>query len=235
MKKFLLLAAVAVAMTGSAFAQQGGDGTPAAFCANCPDQSTTSSNITAEADVAVPLQNFVVDNNICFGCLLRNQTVTINSAVDDNGAATPNTHSFASGSVTNIGNRALVEFAGDAGDLITMNTIPAGPIVMNWVPGPSSQIPVGGQSITMNMTPNAYAVADGGAQGSYNLVTSPAIALSNGPDANASTILGEASFNPTGLGVGEIDLYLGGAVTAHIDQQRGHYRGTFKVKANYLN
>lgn len=221
MKKFLLMAAMAMAATCTMNAQNA--------CESCGEEGVTSAPLLVYASVRVPLSAYVADNSITFPCLNRTEEYTINSL---DGAV--HTHPGTSGNPMNTGRGALVEFYGDENDVISV--APSAYVVTLTHTNTDCEYADGNQNTgTMAMNLNywsrtgpsftsnpAVVGSPASAQGpwfSSNWNTPAIVKLGNGPD-------------PT-PGVGENDFYVGGHIQASNDQQRGCYYGSLTLHADY--
>jgi hypothetical protein len=245
MKKFLLLAAMGLLATSGAFAYEDGQD----FrhnCADCGDESETSTDITVCAGVRVPLCVLVDDNTITFPCLRR--PLTSYATHSTAGWSSQWSIDPSSASQQSMGNTAAIRVQGDADDRIKFKAV--GTDVTNGVlrirhtntidqfsTGPHNPPTPSGTNSNpdyLDVTLTAYASQLGVAD--QNALDA------SGPNYGPAPI--GASFGPLVLshddpssfdGTGALTVWFGGSVSTNPGQQRGQYSGKFAVKFEYVN
>jgi len=258
MKKFLLIAGFAVALTGTAFA--GGHGSHYGDncnydpptngendCEACGDESATSDKITICAGVRVPLVIDVLDNSIEFPCLSRpygtylvppSQTFPSSADIDPRFDERNSAELVVWGDENDLINLTLVN-AVSTGTIRIFHQEPAGPPA-------DAQYSSGGHNGVF-----------GGGEGEDNpdwmdvklaIFVSAVLNEVNPSNNNPTTtqiwnatamgpyVLGDDypfQVNDQLLGTGGLDVRIGGHVQTMAGQQRGQYTGWFKVRADY--
>lgn len=259
MKKFLLLAAMGLLVSSSAFAVEYPNMTQN-DCTNCGDESETSTDITVCAGVRVPLCVLVEDATITFPCLRRPLTSYATHHTD--GWASEWTIDPANPSEQANGNTARIRIQGDADDEVKANIVQSTNVVGNqiWIQHTNTA----GQFST---GPHALPASGSGSNPDYLIVTLKGLVSQAtpgySPDQNnldgyggavapypGEAISGSGAFvgpNTTVAGsytlshndgsgfagTGGLTVWLGGSVATQAGQQRGQYSGTFKVKFFY--
>jgi hypothetical protein len=129
MKKFLLLAAMGLLVTSSAFAVEFPNPNGVNSCTACGDESETSTDITVCAGVRVPLCVLVEDATLTFPCLRRPLTSYATHHTD--GWASQWTIDPASATQQTAGNTAKIRIQGDADDEVMMQFVQGGNVLGN--------------------------------------------------------------------------------------------------------
>lgn len=253
MKKFLLIAGFAVALTGTALAHGGGYGHQ--HNGNCTheddncvmcDEDSPGLEIEVCATVNVPLTITKIDDEISFPCLYRFEY--IGDGFTESQARALAHLDPSSGSTQNSGRLAKVRFGGDENDDIMVYTrnggagTHSGQVLMTHSPYP-------GQVSDGVNNPTSF-VVDLSASYDYAGLNSPTtpdgfpteelanteLAFDSPGGSNPQWGVGPLQLgngNIGGVGVGAVNVWLGGTANLQAGQQRGHYSGDFEVFADY--
>lgn len=265
MKKFLLTAGFAVALTGTAFAG-GGYHDPCTGCGyDVPDEpdcemceeKSNQLEIDLCATVNVPLNLDGVDCKISFPCLYRGGYDGNPDGIYDNYQGPGNGGDYyldpGSNAVRNSGRLAVVRLWGDENDDVNffigdLDGAPAGHVRLFHVahPGQNSdgsgnptafdvELKVFADHVDIGGYPNVNPPTVGGGGSGYDDFLSPAnqagpFRLGNGPYDSGPPPGTEADE----IGVGAMNLWIGGTAALQPGQQRGEYEGDFDIWADYV-
>ncbi len=164
MKKFLLLAAMGLLVSSSAFAVEFPNENGTNNCTACGDESATSTDITVCAGVRVPLCVLVEDNTLTFPCLRRPLTSYATHHTD--GWSDTWTIDPSNATQQSLGNTAKIRIQGDADDEVKANIVQGTNVVGNkiWLQHTNT----GGQFST---GPHALPASGTGTNPDYLIVT----------------------------------------------------------------
>ena len=244
MRKFLTIAGLAVACSGIALAQQGRND-----CTNCGDESDVTDEITICAGVRVPICVGVEDATIEFPCL-RRPTSSYFTHANEGWAAEAGVNPSNATHQT-AGNTARIIVDGDENDAFYLELVGVNGSVVNngsavrirhvntpdqYSTGASNPPANTGESTDnpdyMDVGMRYYVTPNGGTNESNPHFNNPTGVLTFATPATQKLVFPNTT--PAGyLGTGRLTVWIGGVVGTLPGQQRGQYRGAFKVKAFY--
>lgn len=248
MKKFLLLAGMAVALSGTALATDP-PGQGRNDCTNCGDESDVTDEITICAGVRVPICVGVEDASLEFPCLRRPDGTYFNHASAGwSSSATVNPSSSAD---QTAGNTARIIADGDENDTFYIELVGVNGSVVNngsavrirhantpdqystGASNPPANVGEGSDNADyMDVSMTYFVTPNGGTNESNPFFNNPTGVVNFATPAVQKLVFPETT--PAGyLGTGRLTIWIGGSVATIAGQQRGQYRGAFKVKAFY--